>query len=279
MIWEQIWGFFADPDNWGGTAGIPNRIAQHLGYTALVILIAAAIAFPLGALIGHTGKGSWIVINIANGARALPTLGLLTLLVLLLGLGLAPAVIGLVVLAVPPLLTATYAGIRGVNKAVVDAARGMGMSELAILFQVEIPLGWKVILGGLRSGVLQVIATATVAAYIALGGLGRFILDGLALRDYGKMAGGAILVALLALLADLLFYLVGKLTDRQAKEEGPTKDTDGKGIRAKAAGGKTAGSGGSGIKGGADEDRNRGLFAETLELTSAEAEPPLSSKQ
>ncbi len=210
MIWDQIWGFFTDPANWQGSAGIPTRVGQHIWYTAVVVGVALLLAAPLGALIGHTRRGSWLVINIANGARSLPTLGLLTLLVLWMGLGFLPAAIGLVVLAIPPILTATYAGVKGADPVVVDAARGTGFSEWSILTQVEIPLGLPVILGGLRSAVLQVIATATVAAYIALGGLGRFILDGLALRDYGQMAGGAILVAGLALTADLIFNLASR---------------------------------------------------------------------
>lgn len=217
MIWQQILDFFAT--SWTEPAGIPARLGEHLAYTAIVVVIALLIAFPIGAAIGHTRKASWLIINLANAARSLPTLGLLTLLVLLLGLGFTPAAIGLVILAIPPILTATYAAVKGANPVVVDAARGMGMSEWQILTRVEIPLGLPVILGGLRSAVLQVIATATVAAYIALGGLGRFILDGLAVRDYGQMAGGAILVAGLALVADLAFALLTRLIP--TREEKP----------------------------------------------------------
>lgn len=217
MIWDQIVDFFLSSSSWTGPRGIPVRVGEHLWYTFAVVTVAALIAFPLGALIGHTRKGSWLVINVANGARSLPTLGLLTLLVLLLGLGFLPALIGLVILAIPPILTATYAAVRGAAPSAVDAARGMGMPEWRILTQVEIPLGLPVIVGGFRSAVLQVIATATVAAYIALGGLGRFILDGLAVRDYGQMAGGAILVASLALIADLVFAGASRLI-RRGKE-------------------------------------------------------------
>lgn len=276
MILQQIWEFFANPANWSGSGGIPTRVLEHLGYTGLVVLIAALIAFPLGAFIGHTGKGSWFVVNTANTARALPTLGLLTLLVLVLGLGLAPAVIGLVALAVPPLLTATYAGIRSADKAAVDAARGMGMSEISILFKVEIPLGWQVILGGLRSGVLQVIATATVAAYIALGGLGRFILDGLAVRDYGKMGGGAILVALLALTADMIFYFIARATALPSSHEETAR-----------AGASRPKHWSQATNNGTDQDtthtditktgvaRERARWESNLELASAEANPDL----
>lgn len=216
MIIQQIMDFFGDPANWSGSEGIPTRLLQHLGYTVIAVGIALVIALPLGALIGHTRKGSWLVIGMANASRALPTLGLLTLMVLLLGLGFAPAGIVLVVLAIPSILTASYAGVRGVDPSVVDAARGIGMPEWRILLTIELPIAAPVIIGGLRSAVLQVIATATVAAYIALGGLGRFLLDGLALRDYGQMAGGAVLVAALALLTDALFAIFARIGRRRA---------------------------------------------------------------
>ena len=215
MILQQILEFFTNPVNWRGGDGIPNRLGEHLLYTLAAVSIALVIALPLGAVIGHTRRGAWLVIGLANASRALPTLGLLTLMVLLLGLGFGPAAIVLVVLAIPPILTASYAGVRGVDPAVVDAARGIGMPEWRIVIEIEIPLAILVIVGGLRSAVLQVIATATVAAYIALGGLGRFLLDGLALRDYGQMAGGAILVAALALLADAVFGSITALSKRR----------------------------------------------------------------
>lgn len=219
MIWQQIWEFFTSPSSWTGSGSIPTRLGEHVGYTLIVVAVAIVLAFPVGALIGHTRKGSWLVINAANGARSLPTLGLLTLLVLLMGLGFLPAAIGLTILAIPPILTATYAGVKGADPVVVDAALGVGLSEWQVFWSVELPLGFPVILGGIRSAVLQVIATATVAAYIALGGLGRYILDGLAVRDYGQMAGGAILVAGLALLADLLFSLIGRAVTRWSRRD------------------------------------------------------------
>lgn len=230
MIFEQIVEFFSNPANWSGPDGIPVRLGEHLLYTAVVVLIGIAIAIPVGAIIGHTRRGAWLVINIANGSRALPTLGLLTLMVLLLGLGFLPAAIVLVILAIPPMLTATYAGVRGVDPAVVDAARGIGMPEWRILLTVELPIAARVIVSGIRSSVLQVIATATIAAYIALGGLGRFLLDGLALRDYGEMAGGALLVASLALVTDGLFALGGI-----RRKKAPAKHTAQAAVKAKAA--------------------------------------------
>ncbi|HEX6353614.1 ABC transporter permease [Actinophytocola sp.] len=205
-----------DPDHWSGPTGIPARILEHLGYTALTVLVAAAIAIPLGAVIGHTGRGTFLIAGLSNGLRALPELGLLTLLVLLTYVGLLPVVISLVVLALPPILAGTYAGIRNVDRAVVDAARGMGMRGGAVLWRVELPNALPLILGGLRSATLQVIATATIAAYVALGGLGRFVIDGNnagagSPDGYPQMAAGAIVIAVLALVVEGVLELVQRL--------------------------------------------------------------------
>ncbi|SFN13113.1 osmoprotectant transport system permease protein [Pseudonocardia ammonioxydans] len=197
--------------NWTGPEGILVRLAEHLGYTTLTMLIAMAIALPLGAWIGHTGRGGVVVVGLANALRALPTLGLLVLLFLLVGLGLLGPLIALVIIAVPPLLAGTYSGVRNVDPAVVDAARGMGMRGPEVLWKVELPNALPLIIGGIRSATLQVISTATVAAYVGIGGLGRFILDGLGQRDFGAMVGGSILVAALAVVADLLLGGVQRL--------------------------------------------------------------------
>jgi osmoprotectant transport system permease protein len=206
-----IFGWLFDPTHWAGPTGVPQRLVEHLGYTALTLLIALVIAVPLGAWIGHTGKGGFLVVGLANGLRALPTLGLLVLLVGAIGIGLTGPLVALVVLAVPPILAGTYAGVRNVDGAVVDAARGMGMRGRDVLFGVELPNALPLIIGGVRSAVLQVISTATIAAFVALGGLGRFIVDGLAVRDFGQMIGGSLLVAGLAIVADLLLAGLQKL--------------------------------------------------------------------
>lgn len=202
MILHQLIVFLTDPAHWSGSYGIPALVGQHLWYTFLTLLIAWAIAFPIGLLIGHTGRGAFVAINIGNAGRSLPTLGFLILLVLLMGIGLVPNLIALVFLAIPPILTSTYAGIRSVEPEIVDAARGMGMTERQVLFQAELPAALPVIFGGLRTATLQVVATATVAAYVGLGGLGRFLIDGLRQQEYQKMLAGAILVALLAIVLD-----------------------------------------------------------------------------
>lgn len=195
--------WFTDPAHWSGSTGVPARLLEHVGYTTLALLVALVIAVPIGLVIGHTGRGGFLVVSLANSLRALPTLGLLVLLVLFLGIGLGAPLIALIVLAVPPILAGSYAGVRAVDPAVVDAARGMGMQGHDVLLRVELPNALPLILGGVRSAALQVISTATIAAFVALGGLGRYIIDGLAVRDYPQMAAGSLLVALLAIVADL----------------------------------------------------------------------------
>ncbi|WP_341393740.1 ABC transporter permease [Arthrobacter sp. G119Y2] len=207
----QGWEWLTDPANWTGAAGIPVRSLEHLQYTGLTLLIAVAIAVPLGLYIGHTGRGQVAVVAVSGLLRALPTLGMLTLFVLLAGLGLMPPIWSLVLLAVPPLLAGTYSGIAAVDRSIVDSARSMGMTELQILLRVEIPNGMKVIFGGLRGATLQVVATAAVVAVINLGGLGRYLIDGLALGDYGRVFGGAVIIAVLALAVDGVLALAARL--------------------------------------------------------------------
>jgi osmoprotectant transport system permease protein len=206
-----MWTWLTDPGHWQGATGVPARILQHLGYTALAMVFALIIGVPIGAVVGHTGRGGVVVVGIANGLRALPTVGVLTIVVLLAGLGLTPPIAALALLAIPPVLAGTYAGIRAVDPAVVDAARGMGMREWEILLKVEVPNALPLIFGGIRSATLQVVATATVAAYVALGGLGRYVVDGLAQLDYAQVLAGALLVAVLAILVDLVLVGVQRL--------------------------------------------------------------------
>ena len=192
--------WFTDPANWSGEDGIPNRVLQHLGYTVLTIAIAAAIAVPIGLWVGHTGRARWLV-TLANSARAVPTLRSPVRRGPVAGTEdqrgpafFIPSIAVLALLAIPPLLAGTYAGIEAVDPAVRDAARGLGMTGSQVLRQVEIPNALPLLLSGLRSAVLQVVATATIAAYMGLGGLGRYLIDGIALGDYPRAAGGAVLV-------------------------------------------------------------------------------------
>jgi osmoprotectant transport system permease protein len=194
--------------NWGGNAGLAARIGEHLEYTVIAVAVAAVIAIPVGMIIGHTGRGTFLVVTGVNALRALPTLGVLLLGVLLWGLGLLPPTLALMLLAIPPLLAGTYAGIANVEPDVVDAARSMGMTETRVLLRVEVPNALPLILGGLRSATLQVVATATVAAYASLGGLGRYLIDGIKLRQFYIALVGALLVTVLALLLDAVLAFV-----------------------------------------------------------------------
>jgi osmoprotectant transport system permease protein len=203
--------WFSAPAQWSGPNAIPARVLEHLGYTLLAVVIAALIALPLGALIGHTRRGELAVVGVANGLRALPELGVLVLFVLLLGLGLLPPTLALVLLAIPPMLAGAYSGVAGADPGAVDAARGMGMRESQILLQVEVPSAVPLVLGGVRFATLQVIATATIAAYVGLGGLGRYILDGFSVRDYPQVLGGALVVAVLSIVVELVLQGLGRL--------------------------------------------------------------------
>jgi osmoprotectant transport system permease protein len=203
--------FFSDSAHWHGYDGIPQRLLEHIQYSALALALAAAIGLPVGLLTGHTGRGGNALAFIATAARALPSFGLLVLIVIMMGFGLLPVMIPLVILAVPPILVTTYEAVRTVDPSPVDAARGMGMHESRILFQVELPVALPLILSGLRSAAIQIVSTATIAAYVSLGGLGRYIVDGLYQRNYEKVVGGATLVAVLALVTLAVFWAAGRL--------------------------------------------------------------------
>ncbi len=210
-LFSEVVAWFADPAHWTGTKGVPNRLFEHLQYSGLALAIAIVIAVPIGALVGHTGRGGFLVVGAANALRSLPELGVLILLVYVAGIGLLPVTVALVLLAVPPLLAGTYAGVRNVDRSVVDAARGMGMHERDILLRVELPNALPLLIGGLRTATLQVIATTAIAAFVSLGGLGRFLIDGLGILDYTQMAAGAVLVAALALVVEAVLAGVQRL--------------------------------------------------------------------
>lgn len=206
---QQALSYLSTAANWTGSAGLAERTAEHLEYTALAVTASALVAIPIGLIIGHTGRGQVLVVSAVNGLRALPTLGVLLLGVLLFGLGLGPPIVALMLLGMPPLLAGTYAGIASVDPLVVDAARAMGMTEAQVVLRVEIPNALPLILGGLRSATLQVVATATVAAYASLGGLGRYLIDGIKERQFHIALVGALMVAALALSLDGLLALAG----------------------------------------------------------------------
>ncbi|MCX4813156.1 ABC transporter permease [Streptomyces sp. NBC_01239] len=202
-LFKNLAKWLTSGSQWAGSDGIAHRLAEHLQYSLLATLIAAAIGLPVGLLIGHTGKGAFLAINLASFGRALPTVGLVVLVFLASGLSMWPVYIALVALAVPSIVTNTYAGMTAVDPDVKDAARGQGMRGHQVLFQVELPLALPLIMTGLRLALIQVVATATIAAYVSFGGLGRYVFDGLAQRDLVQVLGGAVLVAVVAIVLDL----------------------------------------------------------------------------
>jgi osmoprotectant transport system permease protein len=209
--------WFADPAHWQGSDGIPTRVFEHLQLSGLSVAVAAAIALPLGLYIGHTGRGAFLAVNVANVGRALPSLAILAFALpvsfaLGLGLGFWPTFMALVPLAIPPILTNAYVAVRSADPDTVEAARGMGMRELQVLRAVEIPAGLPIILAGLRTATVNVIATATLGAIVAGPALGRYIVDGFALQEFERLFAGALLVAILALGTELGFGLLERMS-------------------------------------------------------------------
>ena len=209
--------YLLDASKWGGDGGTGQLLLQHLAYTVAAVAIGAVIAIPLGILIGHTGRGGFLVIGLSNAARAIPSIGLLVLVVLLTGTGFGPTVLVLAVLALPAILTATAAGVAGADPDAVYAARAMGMTGGQVVSRVEWPLAVPLVISGLRSATLQVVATATVAAFAAGGGLGQLLISGQASRDYPQMFAGAVLIAGLAVLLDLVIGGIALLAARRVR--------------------------------------------------------------
>lgn len=204
----QVIAWFTDPTNWTGTPGIPNRTFEHIWLSALTVAVGAAVALPIGLYIGHTGRGAFLAVSVANIGRALPSYSLLLIFFTFFGVGFATAFPALLFLTIPPILTSTYVGLTEVDRDMVEAGRGMGMTEGQLLRRVELPMATPVIVAGVRIAAVQVVATATLAALVGGGALGRFIVDGFGLQQDDQLVGGAILVALLALLTERLFTLL-----------------------------------------------------------------------
>lgn len=194
--------WFARAETWQGPAGVPHRLAEHLQLSAVSLAIALAVAVPIGLVLGHTGRGGALAVNLANVGRALPSFAILVVMVQITGIGTTPAYVALVALAIPPILTNTYVGMREVDADVKEAAHGMGMTAAQLLGRVEAPLALPLIMAGVRTSAVQVVATATLAAVVASGGLGRYIVDGFANQDHPQIFAGALLVAALSLAVD-----------------------------------------------------------------------------
>jgi osmoprotectant transport system permease protein len=214
---QTVVTWLAAPEHWSGSDGIPNRVAEHILLSGLTLVAAVMIALPIGVFFGHTRRGGFLAINVANFGRAMPSLALLALMLPValsfkLGLGFWPTFFALVPLGIPPILTNSYVGVREVDPDVVEAARGMGLRERQVLRQVELPIASPLILTGIRNSAVAIVATATLGAVVAGGGLGRYIVDGLARQDYPRLFVGALLVALLSIIVEITFGAFERLS-------------------------------------------------------------------
>lgn len=208
--------FLTNPENWSGPMGIPVRLYEHFIMSFQSMLVGALVAFPVGVYIGHVRRFEFLAVSVGNIGRALPSFGIVALVTVFAGnlpgtIGFWPTYIALVLLSIPPIMLNTYAGVRSVDSDTLEAARGMGMSESEVLRYVELPLATPLIVAGLRTASIQVVATATLGAYTGWGGLGSFIRDGFAVTDYAELSAGAVLVALFALLVELFFGLATRV--------------------------------------------------------------------
>ena len=216
-FFNSVLTWLAQPEHWQGVDGIPNRVAEHLLMSGVALVLAILIALPLGIALGHTGKGAIVAINIANVGRALPSLALLALCLPLafalgLGLGFWPTMFALVPLGIPPIVTNSYVGLRAIDRDIIEVARGMGMRDRQVLRSTEIPIAAPIIIAGIRNSAVAIVATATLGAVVASGGLGRYIVDGLARQEETRIFVGALLVALLAILVEVAFAVFERVT-------------------------------------------------------------------
>ncbi|MCI3242135.1 ABC transporter permease [Streptomyces spinosisporus] len=215
----DAWHSLTDPAHWPGDDGIGHRLVQHLVLTVVCLAVSCLIALPVALVLGHLGKGGALAVNISNAGRAIPTFAVLVLLLLtpVGNWGEGPTVVALVLFAVPPLLTNAYVGMREVDRDVVRAARGMGMTGRQMLFRVELPLALPIIMNGVRIAAVQLVATATIAALAGGGGLGRIITAGFNLASTPQVVAGAILVAVFALIVEGIFETAERLAPHWAR--------------------------------------------------------------
>ncbi|MEV0522595.1 ABC transporter permease [Streptomyces sp. NPDC050439] len=221
---SDAWQWLTDSAHWAGDDGIWHRLTQHLVLTVVCLILSCLIALPVALVLGHLGKGGALAVNISNVGRAVPTFAVLVLLLLTpVGQwGEGPTVVALVLFAVPPLLTNAYVGMRGVDRSVVQAARGMGMTGRQMLWRVELPLAMPLVLSGVRIAAVQLVATATIAALAGGGGLGRIITAGFNLASTPQVVAGAVLVAVFALIVEGLFEIGERLAPGWARGRGRT---------------------------------------------------------
>jgi len=203
--------WFGDASHWRGTNGIPHRMFEHVTMSLAATLSAAVVALTLGIVLGHLNRAGWLIINLSNVGRAIPSFAILVLAAQFFGIGAKPAFCALVALAIPPMVTNSFVGIREVDAEVGESARAMGMTGSQVLRRVELPIALPLIMAGVRTSAVQVVATATLAALVAWGGLGRYIVDGLAQRDFVQVFAGAVLVAGVSVLTELILAGIQRL--------------------------------------------------------------------
>lgn len=231
----EVVRWFADGTHWSGTEGVIHRTYEHVVMSMVVMLAAMGIALPAGLFMGHTGKGAVVAINVSNIGRAVPSFAILVLAAQVFGIGAQPVFIALVALAIPPIVTNTYTGIREVGPEVREAGKGVGFTGLQLLRRVELPMGLPLIMAGIRTSGVQVVATATLGALVGWGGLGRFIVDGLAVQNHVRLFAGAVLVAALALLTEVALGYVQRVVVPTALVEAARRDRDARAGRAALA--------------------------------------------
>ncbi|MGW0896456.1 ABC transporter permease [Streptomyces goshikiensis] len=216
-VLSGAWDWLADGANWAGENGVWHRLAEHVYVSGVALGIACAVALPIGLWLGHLGKGGALAVNVSNVGRAIPVFAVLALFMVspLRGWGNVPTIVALVLFALPPLLTNAYVGMREVDRSVVEAARGMGMSGGQLFLRVELPLSRALVMTGVRSAAVQVIATATIAAMVGQGGLGRIITAGFNTYNTAQVFAGALLVALLALVVEGVLVAADRLLSRR----------------------------------------------------------------
>jgi len=211
---RQLLEWFNDPGNWRGASGVPHRVVEHLWLWAWSMVIAGAVALPGGLLLGRSKRSGVFTINVANIGRAIPSFAVIVLGVIWLGLGNTPVIVALVLLAVPPMFTFTFTGVRQVDAATVEAARGMGMTETRILRAVQVPLALPLILNGIRLSSSNLLATVPLAAVVGSGGLGRYVIDGFAVQDYAQVGAGVTLVIVLVVVNEMVFAGLSRAASR-----------------------------------------------------------------
>ena len=224
---QGLGAWLSDPSHWTGPQGVPNRLLEHVGLSAAAVGLACAVAVPLALWLGHTGRGGALAVNLANAGRAVPTFAVLVLLAIgPLGFGPQSTIAALVLFAVPPILVNGYVGMREVDRDVVEAARGVGLSPLQVVRTVELPLAVPLLLNGIRLAAVQTIATATIAALVAGPGLGNIVTEGFASNDTAQVIAGALLIAVVAIALEVAMALLERAVDpsRRATRAAATRE-------------------------------------------------------